>query len=172
MQMLATHDIDTVATDNCTFSKAQKRAGHECFNKIPNGTNGIEDRMSVMWSRGVESGVLTPSDFVRVTSTNQAKIFNMYPKKGVIQAGADADVVVWDPELTRTISAHTHHHAVDFNIFEGMKVKGSAATTISGGKVLWDGKTVADNKGNGRYLRREPYGFSFEKIPIREKVRD
>ena len=146
MKLLATHDLDTTATDNCTFKKAQKRMGEKCFNQIPNGTNGIEDRLSVVWNNGVEAGVLSPSDFVRVTSTNAAKIFNMYPRKGVIQPGSDADIVVWDPSLTRVISASTHHHAGDFNIFEGMEVKGCAETTIVGGKVVWDGKNVLDNK--------------------------
>lgn len=80
--------------------------------------------MSVVWNNGVETGILSPSDFVRVTSTNSAKIFNMYPKKGVIEVGSDADIVVWDPHSSRVISAKTHHHKGDFNIFEGMKVKG------------------------------------------------
>ena len=84
MHLLQTHDLDTVATDNCTFSKSMKRRGEETFAKIPNGVNGIEDRLSVVWNNGVETGMMTPSDFVRVTSTNSAKIFNMYPRKGVI----------------------------------------------------------------------------------------
>lgn len=103
--------------------------------------NGIEDRMSIVWNNGVEKGFLSPSDFVRVTSTNAAKIFNMYPKKGIIQAGSDADIVVWDPNSERTISAKTHHHKGNFNIFEGIKVKGNAEVTVSRGKVVWkDGK--------------------------------
>jgi dihydropyrimidinase len=100
--------------------------GKESFDGIPNGCNGIEDRLSVVWNNGVEKGILTPSDFVRVTSAQTAKIFNMYPRKGVIMQGADADIVVWDPEATKIISSKTHHHAGDFNIFEGMKVKGLA----------------------------------------------
>ena len=96
----------------------------------------------------------------------------MYPRKGVIAPGSDADVVLWDPELKRTISAKTHHHAVDFNIFEGMTVKGSAAMTISGGKVLWDGKNVVENKGEGKFVHRDSHGYAFEKIPIRERVRN
>lgn len=84
MRLLQTHDLDTTATDNCTFSSKQKRMGAENFTKIPNGCNGIEDRMAVVWDRGVETGILSPSDFVRVTSAQTAKIFNMYPRKGVI----------------------------------------------------------------------------------------
>lgn len=80
--------------------------------------------MSVVWTKGVNTGAITASDFVRATSSQTAKIFNMYPRKGVIQQGADADVLIWDPEASKTISKQTHHHAVDFNIFEGLKVKG------------------------------------------------
>ena len=92
--------------------------------KIPNGTGGVEDRMAVLWHHGVNTGRLTPNEFVRVTSTNAAQIFNIYPRKGSVSVGADADLVVWDPKATRTISAKTHHQKVDFNIFEGMTVTG------------------------------------------------
>ena len=128
--------------------------------------------MSIVWNNGVEAGILTPSDFVRVTSTNSAKIFNMYPQKGVIQVGSDADVVVWNPHTSRVISAKTHHHAGDFNVFEGMKVKGSADTTISRGRVVWDGKSLDCASGSGQYISRETYGFPFERIGQREKQRN
>ena len=111
--------------------------GKGCFKQIPNGCNGIEDRLSVIWNNGVETGMISPSDFVRVTSTNAARIFNLYPRKGIIQVGSDADIVVWNPNSTRVISAKTHHHAGDFNIFEGMKVKGNADTTIVRGEIVW-----------------------------------
>jgi dihydropyrimidinase len=84
MRLLHTHDIDTTATDNCTFCTSQKRMGKDNFTQIPNGCNGIEDRMSVIWSKGVETGVITPSDFVRATSAQSARIFNMYPRKGIV----------------------------------------------------------------------------------------
>ena len=114
--------------------------------------------MSVLWHLGVGSGRLTPNEFVRVTSTNAAQIFNIYPRKGSISVGADADIVVWDPEGTRTISAKTHHQKVDFNIFEGMTVKGVASHTISQGSVAWangklDAVRGAAATSTGRRLR-------------------
>jgi dihydropyrimidinase len=99
--------LQTTATDHCCFCADQKAMGRSDFSKIPNGTGGVEDRMSVLWDLGVGSGRLTPTEFVRVTSTNAAQIFNIYPRKGTISVGADADVVVWDPEGTRKISAKT-----------------------------------------------------------------
>lgn len=127
-------------SDNCTFNKNQKELGLGDFTKIPNGVNGVEDRMSLVWERGVHNGLLDPCRFVAITSTNAAKIFNIYPQKGRIgisgrtlhrlyiillnifslcaAVGSDADIVVWNPQATRTISKDTHHHACDFNIFE------------------------------------------------------
>jgi len=122
MQSLKDGHMDCVGTDNCTFSANQKALGKDDFRSIPNGCNGIEDRMSIVWHKGVKGVDLTPSDFVRITSTKAAQLFNLYPRKGRIAEGCDADIVVWDGEATRTISKDTHHHAVDFNIFEGMTV--------------------------------------------------
>ena len=119
--------LQTTATDHCCFCTAQKEMGKDDFRSIPNGTGGVEDRMSVLWHHGVGTGRLTPSEFVAVTSTNTAKIFNIHPKKGCLNVGADADVVIWDPEGTRVISAETHHQNIDFNIHEGMEVKGIPA---------------------------------------------
>jgi dihydropyrimidinase len=146
--------LQTVATDHCCFCKPQKAAGRDDFRKIPNGTSGIEDRMSVLWHHGVRTGRLTPSEFVAATSTNAAKIFNLHPKKGAVQAGADADLVVWDPAGSRTISAATHHQNIDFNIYEGMVVQGVAAVTLSRGSIVWKDGQLRTVRGAGRYVSR------------------
>ena len=146
--------LHTTATDHCAFCAPQKAAGKGDFTKIPNGCAGIEDRMSVLWHYGVESGRLTPSEFVAVTSSNAARIFNLYPKKGAIEVGADADLVVWDPDSSRTISAKTHHQNVDFNVFEGRTVKGVATHTLTRGHLAWKRGQLDAVRGRGRYLPR------------------
>lgn len=172
MDMLASGDLFCVGTDNCTFCAHQKAMGKDDFTKIPNGVNGVEDRMSIVWHKGVNTGKLTPSEFVRVTSSNAARVFNVYPRKGRIDVGSDADIVVWDPNGKHTISAKTHHHAVDFNIFEGMEVTGIAHVTISRGRVVWENKQLHTVKGSGKYVPRHTFGFAFEGITTRDAVRD
>jgi dihydropyrimidinase len=146
--------LQTVATDHCCFCRDQKAAGRDDFRKIPNGTSGIEDRMSVLWHHGVRTGRLTPSEFVAATSTNAARIFHLHPKKGAIQPGADADLVIWDPTASRTISAKTHHQNIDFNIYEGMQVEGVAAVTLSRGSIVWKDGQLRTVRGAGRYVNR------------------
>jgi dihydropyrimidinase len=156
--------LQTTATDHCCFCADQKAMGRNDFSKIPNGTGGVEDRMAVLWTHGVGTGRLTMNEFVRVTSTNAAQIFNIYPRKGSISVGADADIVVWDPAGTRTISAKTHHQKIDFNIFEGMSVKGIPSHTVSRGKLVWaDGKLDVE-QGAGRYIPRPTHPAVFEAL--------
>ena len=119
--------LQVVATDHCAFTTKQKELGLGDFTKIPNGTGGLEDRMPVLWTYGVETGRLTPNEFVAVTSTNIARILNLYPRKGAILPGADADVTVWDPKANKTISARSQVSVIDYNVFEGTKVTGPAA---------------------------------------------
>ncbi len=146
--------LHTTATDHCCFCTPQKQMGIDDFRQIPNGTAGVEDRMGVLWHHGVNTGRLTRSEFVAVTSTNAAKIFNIFPRKGAIAVGADADVVVWDPKASRTISAKTHHQNIDFNIFEGMEVTGVARTTLSRGEVVWHDGKLSAKEGRGRHIDR------------------
>ena len=149
--------LQTTATDHCCFCAPQKAMGKDDFRKIPNGTGGVEDRMSVLWHHGVGTGRLTPSEFVAATSTNCAKIFNIHPKKGSLAVGADADVVVWDPNASRTISVKTHHQNVDFNIYEGMEVQGVCKVSLSRGRVVWNDGDVRTERGTGRYTKRPPF---------------
>jgi dihydropyrimidinase len=160
--------LQTTATDHCCFCTPQKEMGKDDFRLIPNGTNGVEDRMSVLWDRGVGTGRLTPSEFVAVTSTNAAKIFNIFPKKGAIAVGSDADIVVWDPKGTRHISAETHHQKIDFNIYEGMTVTGVPAVTLSRGRVVWRDGEVRVEPGTGEYIDR-PCGAPYHKALQRER---
>jgi dihydropyrimidinase len=162
--------LHTTATDHCCFCTDQKMAGREDFRKIPNGTGGIEDRMSVLWHHGVRTGRLTPSEFVAVTSTNCAKIFNIYPQKGSMNIGADADIVLWDPEGTRTISAATHHQNIDFNIYEGMEVTGVAATTLSRGNVVWANGELRTIRGAGKNVKRPPFPKYWDAIKRRNDL--
>ena len=159
-------NLQTTATDHCCFCADQKAMGKDDFRKIPNGTGGVENRMEVLWHHGVGTGRLTMNEFVAVTSTNAAKIFNIYPRKGSVSVGADADIVVWDPEATKTISTKTDHQKVDYNIFDGMEIKGCASHTISQGKVRWaDGKLDVE-RGTGSYVERPPYAGYYSALKI------
>lgn len=170
MQLLANGDLECTGTDNCTFNADQKALGKDDFSRIPNGVNGVEDRMSVIWEKGVASGMMDENRFVAVTSTNAAKIFNIFPQKGVIAPGSDADIVIWDPHATRTISVETHHQAVDFNIFEGMVVHGVTVCTISRGKVVYEDGKFTVSAGDGKFVSRKPYSdYVYKRILERQK---
>ncbi|NCG19441.1 MAG: amidohydrolase family protein, partial [Rhodobacterales bacterium] len=103
------------------------------------------------------TGKITPSEFVAATSTNAAKIFNIFPKKGALMAGSDADIVIWNPNKTRTISTETDHQNIDFNIYEGMEVTGNADITLSRGLVVWENDELKTVRGRGKYLNRPPF---------------
>ncbi len=166
---LQSGNLQTTATDHCCFCADQKAAGKDDFRLIPNGTAGIENRMEVLWHHGVGTGRLTMNEFVKVTSTNAAQIFNIYPRKGSVSVGADADIVVWDPAASKTISAKTHHQKIDYNIFEGMTVNGCASHTISQGRVVYaDGKLDVE-RGAGRYVDRPPFAPYYEALKIQAK---
>ncbi|HEY1892099.1 MAG TPA: dihydropyrimidinase [Steroidobacteraceae bacterium] len=154
-------NLQTTATDHCTFCAPQKAAGRDDFRKIPNGCGGIEERMMVVWDAGVNTGRLTSSEFVAVTSANAARIFNIYPRKGVIAAGSDADLVLWDPQATRTLSAKTQRSRVDYNVFEGRTVTGVPTHTVSQGKVVYARGDLRAEPGAGRYVKRPPFAPAF-----------
>ncbi len=163
-QGLQSGNLQTTATDHCCFCADQKAAGKDDFRLIPNGTGGVENRLEVLWEHGVNTGRLTMNEFVAVTSTNAAQIFNIYPRKGSISVGADADIVVWDPEATKTISAKTHFQNVDYNIFEGMTVTGCASHTISQGKVVYADGKLDVKRGAGRYIDRPAFAPYYEAL--------
>ncbi|RZL08568.1 MAG: dihydropyrimidinase, partial [Rubrivivax sp.] len=159
---LQSGNLHTTATDHCTFCAAQKAAGRLDFSKIPNGCGGIEERLSVIWDAGVTTGRLTPSEFVAVTSANTAKLFNLYPRKGCIAVGADADLVVWDPAGRQTLSATTQHSRNDFNLFEGRTVTGVPTHTLSRGQLVYVKGDLRATPGAGRYVKRPLFGPVFD----------
>uniref|UniRef100_V9IGU4 dihydropyrimidinase n=1 Tax=Apis cerana TaxID=7461 RepID=V9IGU4_APICE len=170
IEHLAQDGLQVTGSDNCTFNAEQKALGKDDFSKIPNGVNGVEDRMSVVWEKGVHAGIMDPTRFVAVTSTNAAKIFNLYPRKGVIAVGSDADIVVWDPNRKRTISAQTHVQAVDFNIFEGMEVHGVPEYVIVEGRVCVDECELKAVHGFGKFVETPSHAtYVYDMIEDREK---
>ena len=154
---LASGSLQVVATDHCAFSTEQKRMGLGDFTKIPNGTGGLEDRLPMLWTNGVSTGRLTMNEFVAVTSTNIAKILNTYPRKGAILEGSDADIVVWDPKRSKTITAGTQQSAIDYNVFEGRQVTGLPRFTLTRGQVAVTEDKVSSEEGHGEFVRRDAY---------------
>ncbi len=153
---LASGTLSVVATDHATFTQKQKRMGAKNFTQIPNGTGGLEDRMRVLWTAGVNTGRLTKEEFVAATSANIAKILNLYPKKGCVRVGADADVVVWDPKATRTIAAKNQISRTEYNVFEGFACTGLARTVVSRGKIAWVEGDMRAKAGDGDFVARAP----------------
>ncbi len=158
---LRTGQLQTLGSDQCSFDfKGQKELGRGDFTKIPNGGPMIEDRLTILFSEGVKKGRLSLNQFVDITSTRSAKLFGLYPKKGTISVGGDADLVIFDPEIERVISAETHHMAVDYNAFEGMKVTGEPVSVLVRGEFVIRDKTFVGKIGNGQYVKRAKYGKS------------
>ncbi|KAF6251761.1 hypothetical protein COO60DRAFT_1622674 [Scenedesmus sp. NREL 46B-D3] len=144
--------LQLVATDHAVFNSSQKAVGRGDFRVIPNGVNGLEERMHVVWQEMVVPGLITPRDFVRVTSTAAAQVFNIYPRKGRIAAGSDADVIVLDPSVKHTISAATHHSRIDTNVYEGKDIHGKVTVTISRGRLVWYEGKLDVEPGTGRFI--------------------
>jgi dihydropyrimidinase len=149
------NDLQVISTDHCPFCfKEQKELGRDDFSKIPNGGPGVEHRMSLIFNGGVAEGRLSLNRFVEITSTNAARIFGLFPRKGTIAVGSDADIVIFDPDEEMTISAKTHHMNVDYSCYEGMKVRGVTKTVLSRGEVVIDEGKYAGRAGQGKFLKR------------------
>ncbi|MGA7886577.1 MAG: dihydropyrimidinase [Acidobacteriaceae bacterium] len=158
------HDhLQVVSTDHCPFCFAdQKILGVNDFTKIPNGGPGIENRMQLIHHHGVNEGRISLNRFVEITSTAPARIFGMYPKKGTVAAGSDADLVLWDPHAEHVISAKTHAMRVDYSMFEGFRVRGNARQVYSRGELIVDNGKYVSKIGRGRYLRRAARGGAWQ----------
>ncbi len=147
--------LEVVSTDHCPFHTiGQKEMGREDFRRIPNGAAGVEHRMALLYTFGVGAGRLDLFQFVDLTSTRAARLFGLYPRKGSITVGADADLVLWDPEATGVISARTHHHRCDASIYEGFALRGLPSTVLSGGRIGFRQGDLRAEPGSGRFLRR------------------
>jgi dihydropyrimidinase len=161
--------VQTIGTDHCPFffdgtrpilyedklvSIPGKELGKDDFTKIPNGLPGVQDRLPVLWTKGVQSGKLSPEQFVALTSTNPSKIFGLYPRKGAILPGADADIIIWDPEKQVDYGVAMSHQRTDYNLYEGWKLTGYPEKVFLRGKLIVDGEKWLGKKGDGQFLKR------------------
>jgi len=153
-QGLRGNDLQVISTDHCPFCMKEKELGKDDFTKIPNGGPGVEHRMSMIFNGGVVAGRIGLNRFVELTSTTAAKLFGMFPKKGTIAVGSDADIVIFDPNEEMTITAAAHHMNVDYSAYEGMKVRGVTKTVLSRGKVVIDDGKYVGKPGDGQFIKR------------------
>jgi dihydropyrimidinase len=152
---LRTDDLQVISTDHCPFCmKEQKELGRDDFTKIPNGAPGVEHRVSLIYNGGVVENRLSLNRFVELTSTAAAKMFGLFPKKGTIAVGSDADIVIFDPDKEQTISAKTHHMNVDYSAYEGKRIKGAVETVLSRGQVVIENSEYKGKPGDGRFIKR------------------
>jgi dihydropyrimidinase len=155
---LQQNDLQVVSTDHCPFNfKGQKELGKNDFTKIPNGGPGIENRVQLLYDGGVNEGRISLNRWIELISTAPAKLFGMYPRKGTIAVGSDADIVIWDPEKKLTISAKTHHMNVDYSMFEGKKIKGNVETVLSRGEVIVKDNKFKGKAGRGQFVKRAAF---------------
>ena len=151
--------LSAISTDHCAFSwDGQKSLGRDDFSKIPNGGPGLENRLQMIHHFGVREGRITLNRMVELLATNPAKLFGLYPRKGTLAVGSDADIVIFDPEKRVTISAASHHSRVDYNLYEGTEVVGSPETVLLRGHVLVEGDELVAAPGIGRYVARARFG--------------
>lgn len=154
---IARRDLAAVTSDHCPFTMEQKALGRDDFSKIPNGAPGVEHRLQMLHHFGVRSGRLSMSRMVELVATNPARLFGLYPRKGVIASGSDADIVLFDAEKTVRIGVQTHHSRIDYNTYEGTDVKGTPTMVMVRGNVIIDGDRLVAHPGAGRFVKRGPF---------------
>ncbi|CAL0315835.1 unnamed protein product [Lupinus luteus] len=167
---LSTGVLQLVGTDHCAFNSTQKAFGIDDFRKIPNGVNGIEERMHLVWDTLVESGQISVTDYVRLTSTECARIFNIYPRKGAILPGSDADIIILNPNSSFEITSKSHHSRLDTNVYEGRRGKGKVEVTIAGGRVVWENDELKVTPGVGRYIEMAPFNYLFDGVDKKDAI--